>query len=94
MVGDCNDDGIEAGCDLADRSNCDASEGTVEVPMLEPMGIACDDWVFISRNSRKPRLNENLRVAVCSSLIHFGGRVSLRLRKTRTIRINNRMMTP
>jgi len=48
MLGDRNDGGIEIGCDIADRCNCDAREGTIEVPMLEAMGIACDDCGFIA----------------------------------------------
>ncbi len=48
MVGDCNDGGIEVRCEIADRCNCDAREGTIEVPMLEAMGIACDDCGFIA----------------------------------------------
>lgn len=48
MVGDRYDGGIEIGCDLADGGNCDAREGTVEVPMLKAMGVARDDRGFIA----------------------------------------------
>jgi hypothetical protein len=48
MVGDCNDGGIEIGRDIADWCDCDSGEGTIEVPMLEAMRIACDDRCFIT----------------------------------------------
>jgi len=48
MVGDRYNGGIEVGCNIADRCNRDAGEGTVEVPMLKAMGTACDDRGFVA----------------------------------------------
>jgi hypothetical protein len=62
--------------------------------MYAPTVIMLTMSLGITRKSRKPSLNENLRVARWSLLIYFGGRVSLRLRKTTTIRINNSTMIP
>jgi hypothetical protein len=50
MVDDCNDGGIEVGCEIANRCDCDAFEWPIEVPMLEAMGIACDDCRFVAVN--------------------------------------------
>jgi len=48
MVGDWTDGAIEVGCDIADRCDCDALEGAVEMPMLKAVGIAGDDRSFVA----------------------------------------------
>jgi imidazoleglycerol phosphate dehydratase HisB len=48
MIGDDNDDAIEAGREIADRCNCDARKGAIEVPMLKSMRVARDDRRFIA----------------------------------------------
>lgn len=48
MVGDCKDGDWRILPDITDRRDCDGLEGTIEVPMLKPMGITCDDRRFIA----------------------------------------------
>ena len=48
MLGDCNDGGRGTGPDLTDWRDRDALEGTIEVPMLKPMRIACNERRFIT----------------------------------------------
>jgi hypothetical protein len=48
MIGDCNDGGRRIVPDITDWRYCNALEGTIEVPMLEPMRITCDDRGFIA----------------------------------------------
>jgi hypothetical protein len=42
------DNGGEIALDIADWRDCDALEGTIEVPMLKPMRIAYDDRGLIA----------------------------------------------
>ena len=48
MVGEYYDGGIEVGREVGERCDSDALEWAIEVPMLEAMGIACDDCGFIA----------------------------------------------
>ncbi len=48
MIGDCNDGRRRIVTDITDWRYCDALERTIEVPMLEPMRIACYDRGFIA----------------------------------------------
>ena len=45
---DCDKGGREITLDIGDWRYCYALEGTIEVPMLEPMRIACDDRGFVA----------------------------------------------
>jgi len=48
MIDNCKDKGQRIGSDIADRRDCDALEGTIEVPMLKPVRITCDDRRLIA----------------------------------------------
>ena len=48
MIDNRNDGGGGIVFDIADWRDCDALKGTIEVPMLKPMRIACDDRRFIA----------------------------------------------
>jgi hypothetical protein len=48
MVSDYNDGDREFVYDIADWRDCEALEGTIEVPMLQPMRIARDDRGFVA----------------------------------------------